>query len=246
MSDEKPFAFVLMPFNREHDDTYNLGIKAAVEAAGMVAQRVDEQIYYREGVLQRIYNQIEAADLIIADMSGRNPNVFYEVGYSHAKAKLCILLTRNADDIPFDLKHHRHIVYSSISDLRAKLAVDLDAARSQLEARESPVSVELESAWGMLEKGKTYRSVDARITLDLNNRTSKASPDIDAIYLYTGPGWTYTQDGVECPSAPTDDNRLRHFLRSPVPRLGKGGWAQIKLQGRKRLASSIERRSPRG
>jgi nucleoside 2-deoxyribosyltransferase len=79
---------------------------------------VDEQLY-REGMLERIYRQVEIADIIIADMAGRNPNVFYEVGYAHAKNKLCILTTTTADDIPFDLKHRRHIVYgNSIEILR--------------------------------------------------------------------------------------------------------------------------------
>ena len=50
------------------------------------AERVDEQIY-KEGILERIYRQIESADIIIADMSGQNPNVFYEVGYAHAKTR---------------------------------------------------------------------------------------------------------------------------------------------------------------
>jgi hypothetical protein len=239
---EKPFAFVLMPFSSEHDDTYNLGIKSTVEAAGMIAQRVDEQVFHREGILQRIYNQIEAADLIIADMTGRNANVFYEVGYSHAKAKLCILLTKSAQDIPFDLKHHRHIVYSSIGDLQAKLAADLNAVRSnELAARENPVSVELKSASGILEKTKWSATADTTLILDLHNRTPNMSPDIDAIYLYTGPGWTYKQDQNECPSAPSDiqgANGLRHFLRSPLPRLARGGWAQIRLDGNKLLAST--------
>ena len=44
-------------------------------------------------------------------MTGRNANVFYEVGYAHALGKIVLLLTKNADDIPFDLKHHQHIVY---------------------------------------------------------------------------------------------------------------------------------------
>jgi nucleoside 2-deoxyribosyltransferase len=108
---EKLFAFVLMPFEDRFDDVYRLGIKAAVEELGMIAARVDEQVFHNEGILERIYNQIDAADFIIADMTSRNPNVFYEVGYAHAKRKTCILLTSNAADIPFDLKHQRHIVY---------------------------------------------------------------------------------------------------------------------------------------
>jgi len=46
-------------------------------------------------------------------MTGRNPNVFYEVGYAHAICKMTILLTQNAEDIPFDLKHFPHIIYNN-------------------------------------------------------------------------------------------------------------------------------------
>ncbi len=106
----KPFVFVLMPFDHAFDDVYQLGIKVACERAGAYAERVDEQIF--EGsILQRIYNQISKADVVVADMSGRNPNVFYESGYAHALGKPVILLTQNTDDIPFDLKHYPHIVY---------------------------------------------------------------------------------------------------------------------------------------
>ena len=75
--------------------------------------RVDEQIY-QENMLSRIYNQISKADLIVADVTGKNPNVFYEVGYAHALGKKTILMTQDTDDIPFDLKHYPHIVYSGM------------------------------------------------------------------------------------------------------------------------------------
>ncbi|ASY56373.1 hypothetical protein [Sinorhizobium sp. CCBAU 05631] len=99
----KPFAFVLMPFAPEFDDIYKLGIQKLAEEKGVVAERVDEQIY-SETMLERIYRQIDAADFIIADLTGRNPNVFYEIGFAHARQKMCTLLTQNAEDIPFDLK----------------------------------------------------------------------------------------------------------------------------------------------
>ena len=60
----KPFAFVLMPFEKSFDDVYQIGIKEACEKAGMYCERVDEQIF--DGtILQRIYNQISKADIII-------------------------------------------------------------------------------------------------------------------------------------------------------------------------------------
>ncbi len=133
ISETEIFAFVLMPFDKAFNDVYRLGIKATASQLGISAERVDEQMF-REGILERIYRQIDVADLIIADMSGQNPNVFYEVGYAHAKGKLCVLMTNNAVDIPFDLKHHRHIVYgSSISGLKDNLAEELAWAKNEIE-----------------------------------------------------------------------------------------------------------------
>ena len=106
-----------MPFSKEFDDVYQLGIKPACINAGAYAERVDEQLFH-ESILDRIYNQIAKADIIISDMTGRNPNVFYETGYAHALNKAVILMTQKADDIPFDLKHYPHIIYEGrITDL---------------------------------------------------------------------------------------------------------------------------------
>jgi nucleoside 2-deoxyribosyltransferase len=117
----KLFCFVLMPFSSDFDDVYQIGIKEACQAAGAYCERVDEQ-HYNERMLERIYNQIAKADLLIADMTGKNANVFYEVGYAHALGKPTVLLTRNAADIPFDLTQFPHIVYESkLTFLREKL-----------------------------------------------------------------------------------------------------------------------------
>jgi hypothetical protein len=115
------FCFVLMPLDEAFDDVYHLGIKDSCHEAGAYCERVDEQIFH-ESILDRIYNQISKADVVIADMTGRNPNVFYEVGYAHALGKATILLTQKEDDIPFDLKHFPHIIYEAkLLDLRAQL-----------------------------------------------------------------------------------------------------------------------------
>lgn len=116
----KKFCFVLMPFNDSFNDVYELGIKATCKECGAYSERVDEQIF-QGTILERIYNQISKSDFIIADMSGRNPNVFYEVGYAHSLGKPTILLTNNSEDIPFDLKHYPHIIYNNVVDLKKKL-----------------------------------------------------------------------------------------------------------------------------
>ncbi len=136
----KPFVFVLMPFKPEFDDIYKFGIKGASEDAGAYSERVDEQ-NYTESMLDRIYNQINKADVIIADMTGQNPNVFYEVGYAHALNKIVLLLTQDGNDIPFDLKHRPHIVYGGrIEPLRNQLAQKLRWAINESRNRTKPTS----------------------------------------------------------------------------------------------------------
>jgi hypothetical protein len=117
----KPFALVVMPFKEEFKDVYELGIKDACEKVGVYCERIDEQIY-QGTILDRIYNQIAKADIIISDMSDRNPNVFYETGYAHALGKQVIVVIRKAEEIPFDLMNYPHIIYEGrIALLRAEL-----------------------------------------------------------------------------------------------------------------------------
>lgn len=123
--------FVLMPFNESFLDVYELGIKAACDAEGWACSRVDEHVFSGL-ILEQIYDSIKNADLIVADMSEKNPNVFYEVGYAHALNKRVILLTRDASDIPFDLTGHRHIVYNErIKKLRDSLEFELGMILSE-------------------------------------------------------------------------------------------------------------------
>jgi hypothetical protein len=241
---EKLFAFVLMPFEASFDDIYRLGIKATAEKADILAERVDEQIFHNEKMLERIYNQINVSDFIIADMTGRNPNVFYEVGYAHAKGKTCLLLTQNAEDIPFDLKHHRHIIYgNSIQVLIQKLLPELQWIYENInQSRQKPIDVVLHRTKGSLEKDKWSATADVTLYIDMHNKTDSHSAEIESIYLYTGAGWKFKQDGRECHSTVSDVEtyKLRHFIHSPIRRLQRGAWAQLKLEGRKMVASVFD------
>lgn len=118
--------FVLMPFRKEFDDVYQLGIKPTCNEMNLDCERVDMQIF-DHSILQQIYSQIKNADILIADLTDQNPKVFYEVGYAHCLNKRVILLTKNIQDIPFDLKHYPHIVYENkILTLKEKLKVKLE------------------------------------------------------------------------------------------------------------------------
>lgn len=121
----KPFAFVVMPFSSEFDDVYKLGIKEVCAELDVHAERLDEQIF-QENMLDRIYKEISRADLLIADMSQKNPNVYFEVGYAYGINQNVLHLTNDSDQIPFDLKHYPYIVYENISHLRDELKPRLE------------------------------------------------------------------------------------------------------------------------
>lgn len=238
----KPFAFVLMPFDYEFDDIYKLGIQPVAQDLNIVAERVDEQTF-SESILERIYRQIQTADLVIADMTGRNPNVFYEVGYAHALQKPCTLLTQRAEDIPFDLKHHRHLIYEkSIQRLRQQLKAELIWILAEIQKKKtSTFTIELKKISAILDVKNWYADAEVEIKIDILNRSDRRSPEIEAIYLYTGPGWEHKSGQEECPSteAEVDGKKMvRHFIKSPISRLSPNAWAQLNITGRKRVWAS--------
>jgi hypothetical protein len=123
-----------MPFAASFDDAYELAIKPACDAAGAYAERIDEQIF-QENILQRMYNQVARADLVIADLSGRNANVFYEAGYAHACRKQVIFLAHDAAEVPFDVRAYPPVFYGAdLVYLRQELE---QKVRRVLEARGS-------------------------------------------------------------------------------------------------------------
>lgn len=231
------FAFVLMPFSNEYKDTYELAIKAAAEEKGLVAQRVDEQ-KFKEGMLDQIHRQIEVADFIIADMSGENANVFYELGYAIAKEKLCITIVDEKTDIKFDLKHKRHIVYSSIKHLKTELLDEIDWAIKEVETeRNSKIQAKLDIVYTNLTTTDLTARGKMDFSIDLKPNEKGQTPVIDCAYFYAGETWDFYQEDKKCPAQKSDnkDFQRQHLLTVPSK---IGNWVQINFQGRKVFATS--------
>ena len=121
--------FVVMPFTSEFDDIYILGVREVAERMRLIVERADD-VEHNENILDLIQEKIRTSDAVVADTTGQNPNVFYEVGYSHAAQTPTILISRKGSKIPFDLQSLNHIFYESIVQLREKLAKRLKATLS--------------------------------------------------------------------------------------------------------------------
>ena len=123
-SNTKPHIFVAMPFTEDMEDVYGFGIQGPVNAAGYLCERVDMTTFTGD-ILGRIKARIETASLVIADLTGANPNVYLEVGYAWGKDKPTLLIARKSDELKFDVRGQRCIAYKNISDLANKLKNDL-------------------------------------------------------------------------------------------------------------------------
>lgn len=104
--------FVVMPFSPLFSTQYERVIRPAVEAAGLICIRGDE-IYTKPRIMDDIWQSLRSSRVIIAELTGKNPNVMYEIGLAHALGKVVIILTRNEDDVPFDLKALRYLFYDT-------------------------------------------------------------------------------------------------------------------------------------
>jgi hypothetical protein len=126
----KKFVFVLMPFREDYEDLYIYGIRGAVEKTGFVCRRADE-LEHNSDIIDEILYQIDRAPILIAEMTDKNPNVYYEVGIAHGKKKEVILLAKQGSAIPFDLSGKYFILYKNIRDLEKKLTRRLKTIADQ-------------------------------------------------------------------------------------------------------------------
>ncbi len=93
---------------------------------GFQCLRADD-IWDDSTVIQDVFSLIFRSHIVICDFSGRNPNVFYEAGIAHTLGKHVVPITQSADDIPFDLRHHRYALYLNNTEGRGKLRSELIA-----------------------------------------------------------------------------------------------------------------------
>ena len=107
----KPLAFVLMPFDADFDDVYSDLIAMPLAKAGFEVRRADSLLNQRN-ILADVVTGIADADLIVADVTGLNPNVMYELGLAHGLGKRTVMITQTLELLPFDLQPYRANEYS--------------------------------------------------------------------------------------------------------------------------------------
>jgi hypothetical protein len=104
--------FCAMPFADQFDAVFYDLMLPAVSQADLIASRTDHEATL-ESIDKRIVQGIRKADVVLADMTGHNPNVMYEIGVSHAAGKPTLLLRQDTLAAPFDIRYHEIMDYSN-------------------------------------------------------------------------------------------------------------------------------------
>jgi hypothetical protein len=107
--------FVVMSFAGMIGSYYQHIYEPAIRKAGLRPIRADADIFGTGKIIDQIWSGINAAKVLVAELTSRNPNVFYELGLAHALHKPVVLISANGEDVPFDLKHIR-VIYYDVND----------------------------------------------------------------------------------------------------------------------------------
>ena len=154
--------FVLMPFGTKFDDIYVRLVKNVLEDIGFSVERADD-VQSANNIVYTIVRKIDDAQLIVADLTDSNPNVYWELGIAHRGFKPVILLAQDLDALPFDLRNDRVIVYT-------RDFTDMESAQEHLQA----------TARSFLSGSEAFgHSVATALGRDIERATkdSRGSPD---------------------------------------------------------------------
>ncbi len=125
--------FVMMPFANPIGSYYASIYEPAIKKAGLTPVRADTDIFGTGKIIDQIWSGLNNAKVLVAELTGRNPNVLYELGLAHALHKPVVLISSNEADVPFDVRHVR-VIYYEVSDpfwgekLIAKVAENIISA----------------------------------------------------------------------------------------------------------------------
>src|SRR6185503_5802215 len=129
--DQLRTCFVIAPINDLFDRYYKNIFRRAVVDAGFKPVRADS-LARSTDIIGDIWRLTNDAFVLLADLSGMNPNVLYELGLAHALGKPVVLVASRVDDIPFDLRGLRVLIYDKDDEAwGTKLRQDITKALVQ-------------------------------------------------------------------------------------------------------------------
>jgi hypothetical protein len=110
-ADAKGTCFLMMPFGEPFDSYYRDIYIPAARLVGLIPTRADD-LFRPTPVIDDIWAMVKKASVLVADLTGGNRNVYYELGLAHAVGKPVVLVAPDIEEIPFDLRYLRRLIYN--------------------------------------------------------------------------------------------------------------------------------------
>jgi hypothetical protein len=103
--------FVIMPFTKPYLTIFENSVSAILRDEFKIKVIKADDIFRPGALVNKIHDLIREASFLIADISEKNPNVYYEVGFASALAKPVVFITKDKTTVPFDVAHLPYIEY---------------------------------------------------------------------------------------------------------------------------------------
>lgn len=128
---QRNMVMCLMPFHKRYDKVY-AALRQACQRCGYETIRSDNQ-FQPGDILKYTIELILRSQIIVAVIDGRNPNVFYEIGIAHSLGKLVVLVsnTTSFQNVPFDIRNNRMVLYKDAHDLEENLISCLNSFKEE-------------------------------------------------------------------------------------------------------------------
>lgn len=127
--------FLMMPFSKEMRPVH-AAMKEVCENLQIKCERADD-IYSQRPIFASILDSILSSEIIVSDLTGKNPNVFYETGIAHSvrEPQSVILVAQSLEDVPFDLRHLPIVLYKLENMQRFELELEKRITHSRAATR---------------------------------------------------------------------------------------------------------------
>lgn len=115
-TDSGDTCFIMQPFADPYGGYYESIFRPALEQAGIAPVRADNEIFGAGGkIVDQVWRGIRQARVLLAELTTRNANVYYELGLAHALGKPVVLIAAKSEAVPFDVQHIR-VIYYDVND----------------------------------------------------------------------------------------------------------------------------------
>lgn len=198
---DKTLVFYLTSFSSEYDATY-LTCKRVCEKMSLNLLRGDEKETTGD-IFSQIIRYIVKSSLVIVNIDGKNPNVFYELGIAHALGKNTMFISKRSNQIPFDVRQYRIVFYKDESELNSLLLSNIkkylypnehfiDSSNSQvinqsIEELEKTLSIDPQNLDALENLSSLYFKIQEYDTaLSLCHKLLELKPDDEHAILLCG------------------------------------------------------------